>query len=95
MACPAEPKLGAYLEFLSRVVLHARKLGWDGAPAAQVADLMDAVHNLPLLLPEWERFDPRWFRRDLEEVYDAKWGAKSGVTLAGMLDDALKHHGVE
>lgn len=93
MAYPSGPVLGAYLEFLYRVTILARALAWNRAPSEQIAALMSAVHNLPLLMTSWESFDPALFRRYLEG-YDEQWGARSEWRLVASLDECLKRRGV-
>jgi hypothetical protein len=65
-------KLEGFLEFLFQVLLTVRGMGWNNAPHAQIADLMDAVHNLPDLLRSWSEFDEELFRNGLRR-YDEKW----------------------
>jgi hypothetical protein len=95
MSYLAEPRLGVYVEFLSPGnASHAD--AEMGRGASYAGDGLDGRgDNLPLLQQEGKGFDRREFRRDLEEVHNAKLGANSGFTLADLLDDALKHHGMD
>lgn len=81
MFAPA-PKLAACLEVLYRASLDARALGWAGergglgaAEAKRLADLMDAVHNIPGLAADWERCDENLLRSMLGD-YDARHGGR-------------------
>jgi hypothetical protein len=47
---PDAETLGRYQALLMEVLIHARALAWSKAPHDQIADLMDAAHNLPDLL---------------------------------------------
>jgi hypothetical protein len=86
---PPPSTLEGYLTFLYRVTLYARIMGWDHAPHDQIADLMDAVHNLPHLLSHWDQFDQVTFRQFLVS-YDAKWHREGeSVSLLGCLEDCL------
>jgi hypothetical protein len=83
---PPPHELAAYLEFIDRVIINARVMGWQNAPHEHIADLMDAVHNLPYYLSRWPEFDRDVFRVFLKG-YDAKWPA--GIRLLNVLDDCL------
>jgi hypothetical protein len=74
------PQLAACLEVLYLAALDARVLGWSGEreglgsdQAKRLADLMDAVHNVPKLAAEWERCDEQLLREMLGD-YDARHG---------------------
>lgn len=75
----AEPYLSACLEVLYRATISARSLGWDGektglsaADSQRLVALMEAVHNIPLLLRRWEDCDEAMLRGFLE-TFDTKW----------------------
>lgn len=79
MFAPA-PKLAACLEVLYRAALDARLLGYAGEreglgpdKAKRLADLMDAVHEIPRLVADWERCDEQLLRSMLGD-YDARHG---------------------
>jgi hypothetical protein len=87
MAIAPEHYLRACLQVLRWVTLEARLIGNSGAKnglsadeANQLADLMDAVENIPDLLTRWEDCDEAWLRRDLE-AYDDRWAARSAFRL--------------
>lgn len=74
------PKLAACLEVLYLAALDARLLGWAGERAGlsrdeskRLADLMDAVHNIPGLAADWERCDEQLLRSMLDD-YDKRHG---------------------
>jgi hypothetical protein len=83
MAIAPEPFHEACLTVVYRAVLEARALAWEMASsgtdgrAEQIADLMDAIHNLPSLVRNWEGCDQQWLRGVLL-AYDAKWGPEGG-----------------
>ena len=87
MALAPEPYLSACLETLYSAIIHARVLGAMGrdnglAPddSARLDDPMDAVHNLPRLLTQWESADEQRIR-DFLRAYDDRWGASTPVPL--------------
>ena len=89
MAFAPEPFRSACLVVMYRAMLQARALGWrlmSGGDAAasvnpeQIADVMDAVHNLPGLMRNWDGCDQDLLRGMLE-TYDAKWGPDGGRLL--------------
>jgi hypothetical protein len=91
-----EPFRSACLAVMYRAILEARALGWkmmSGGDAAasvnaeQIADVMDAVHNLPGLMRNWDHSRQEWLRRTLHD-YDAKWGAE-GAHLLWTYDNAI------
>lgn len=79
MFAPA-PKLAACLEVLYRAAIDARLLGYGGEreglgsdQAKRLADLMDAVHEIPRLAADWERCDEPLLRSILGD-YDTRHG---------------------
>jgi hypothetical protein len=71
-----DPKLAACLEVLYRAAIDARSIGYAGehraltsADARKLADLMDAIHNIPKLAADWERCDEQLLRGMLAD-YD-------------------------
>jgi hypothetical protein len=90
-----EPYLSACLEVLYRASIHARLIGWAGETggltaeqSAQVADLMDAVHNIPHLLQHWEQCDENLLRSFLE-AFDTKWKEKSNAGLLAAYEQTI------
>jgi hypothetical protein len=73
--------------------LHARLMGWSGkVDAGHLADLMDAIHNIPELVQDWERCDLKFLRESFFRAYDTKWSAVSGFSMCATFDDALSKH---
>lgn len=75
-----EPKLSACLYVLYRAAIDARLLGWKGEQegltreeSKRLADLMDAIHNIPEFAANWERCDEGLLRSMLGD-YDARHG---------------------
>ena len=98
MSLAPEPYLSAYLKVLQTAILVARRMAWEGQyhgeiPVEEIdrlADLMDAVHNIPDLLTRWEECDePRL--REFLEMWDEKWlGRVPGVwSLMGVYREAM------
>jgi hypothetical protein len=86
------------LEVLFYATIHARALAWGNARLLarlskarqqQIADLMDAVHNIPHLLNDWDRCDQKMLR-DFLLQYDTKWGQTGGLRLAEVYDRTIK-----
>ena len=93
-----EPQLTALLEVIYRASIRARDLGYGGKTAPEegrgpalleVADLMDAIHNIPLYLTTYEDWDEQHFRSAFLAGYDQKWSATSGLKLSAVYEDAL------
>ena len=87
MAVAPEPYLSACLEVLERATIHARYIlygGHSGGLTAEqsdcLADLMDAVHNIPGLLNRWEDCNEPLLRTFLA-VFDEKWRMRGGIGL--------------
>jgi hypothetical protein len=90
MPTAPEPYLSAGLATIREAVLMARACCWRDRPSVElVADLMDAVHNLPDVLVRWETCDLEWLRRDLA-AYDRKWGRDGGWSLLRVFDQAVE-----
>jgi hypothetical protein len=71
-------------------VLRARRMGWSGeVQADHLADLMDAIHNIPELVQNWERCDIEFMRESFFRAYDRKWAAVSGFSMCKTFDSAV------
>lgn len=82
MALAPEPYLSACLATISEAVLAARFNSWrKSASPEQIADLMDAIHNIPSLMKNWENCDVQWLRESLRQ-YDTKWAGGQSWLLA-------------
>lgn len=93
-----EPYLSACLEVIYRATINARMIEWAGkkgglhpAQTAQIADLMDAIRNLPHLLQRWDSSDEMLLRSFLE-AYDHKWKGTNSAGLLIVYEDALRSH---
>lgn len=89
-----EDRLRACLAVLQRACVHARLLGYEGESqglsperAKLLADLMDAVHNVPQLVLRWPECNESLLRSSLED-FDTRWPA-AGIGLLATYDDAL------
>jgi len=89
MTVAPEPYHTACLEVMKRAILSCRMWGWsDDVDAAHLADLMDAIHNIPYLVQNWEFCDIEFLRSFFEE-YEKKWLDKGGLTLCQIFDDHM------
>ena len=95
MAIAPEPYVAACLRVLYAATLEARLIGCAGAEhglsaeeSTRLADLADAVHNLPDLLRRWEDVNEPLLRGMLAD-FDKKWGHKSTCHLLVAYEDTL------
>ncbi len=86
----------ACLAVLQHACVAARLLGWKGSEAgltpreaAMLANLMDAVHNLPYLMQHWTSCNESLLRDTLRD-FDRKHGDESGIALLAEYD---RHRG--
>jgi hypothetical protein len=85
-----EPYLSACMSVVRLAVLHARRMGWSGqVQPDHLADLMDAIHNVPELVQNWETCDVDFMREGFFRAYDRKWAAVSGFSMCKAFDNAL------
>ena len=81
MALAPEPCLSACLATIRQAILECRAQCWGKtAIPEQMADLMDAIHNIPGLLQAWEQCDIAWLRETLMD-YDRKWAPTGNQCL--------------
>jgi hypothetical protein len=77
------------MEVLSHVAIACRVWGWSGNVSPEnLADLMDAVHNIPHLVRNWPGFDVSWLRRSLQR-YEQKWRGQGRLALCQIFDDVV------
>lgn len=89
MAIPPEREFQACLRVLTCAILRARMWGWQKeVPAAELADLMDAVHNIPGLLHNWESCDPGLLLAMLED-FERKWASSGGLALRSIFEQEV------
>ena len=84
----------ACLAVLYSACVRARSLGYEGQTsglgrdrAELLADLMDAVHNLPDLIVRWSECDESLVRANLED-FDARWPSE-GIGLLATYNHSL------
>lgn len=81
-----EPYLSACLQVLRYSILYCRFRAWSNECSADhIADLMDAVHNIPDLIVKWEHCDIDLLRKYLRS-YDEKWLGRGGAGLCAIFD---------
>ena len=93
-----EPYFSAYLELLYRIFIRLRSDYLVGEPLQdeQMADLMDAIHNIPHMLlesgGEGSGYDAVDIKNYFLREYDSKWATNEGafrVSLVGLLEDCI------
>lgn len=90
MAVAPEPYLSACMTVLRRSMLNCRAWGWSGEVSAEhIADLMDAVHNIPELVVRWERCDVEFLRTAYLLPYQQKWAERGGLPLCRIFDSVV------
>jgi len=72
MAVLSKEKLENYLALLSGVILDCRALAREEKNLKQIWAMLDAVHNIPALLAQWERCDENYLLENLRD-YEKKW----------------------
>ena len=83
----------ALTRVLSYALVRARMWGWEkSVDPDQLADLMDAVHNIPRLLHDWTPHDRELVLAALGD-YEGKWADKGGPALRSIFDDELRAGG--
>jgi hypothetical protein len=86
-----EKQLRVGLRLLYRATTHCRNLALNAAtPHKKIEDLMDAVHQIPEWLAQWERFSEQELLLFLG-TYDDKWsGPEDGFSLSQTYLDLMK-----
>ncbi len=72
MSFPSRRKLNQISSFLYMAITIARVLAWENKSHEQIADLLDAVHNLPDFINKWDEWNENYFLEMLK-AYDDKW----------------------
>ncbi len=89
MTTVPEREFHACMCVLTDAILRARAWAWqDQVPTEQLADLMDAVHNIPTLLENWESCDQDSFMAELNH-FQQKWASSGGLALHSIYEQAL------
>ena len=68
---PDDATLGKYLSVLARILIDARVRAYKSDP--QLAELLDAAHNLPDLLSRWPDAEEEWIVEAIDG-YERKYG---------------------
>jgi hypothetical protein len=85
-----EPYFSALIAVIHRAILHARLMGLSTeVNANHLADMMDAIHNIPNCVIDWERCNVEALRADLVNLYDNKWSGISNLSMCEVFDRAL------
>lgn len=91
MAMPPEPELRACLRVIYIASLDARAAGWQNeVDPERLADLMNAIHNIPSLILNWESCDQELLKSKLLN-YERKWG-DDGPYLRTIYEQELQKH---
>jgi hypothetical protein len=92
MALAPDNKLKACFEVMYQATLMARCLGWDGEreglsvhKSKELATLMEAIHNIPYLVQNWEKCDEGRLRATLQ-AFDEKYRADQQWGMAAIYD---------
>ncbi len=89
MAIPPEREFRACLQVLTWAILQARAWAWQKqVPIEQLADLMDAVHNIPSFLERWEACDQGLLMAMLND-FEQKWASSSGLALRSIYEQEM------
>jgi hypothetical protein len=90
MGVAPEPYLTACMMVLREATLACRMEGWSGVVSAEhLADLMDAIHNIPDLVQHWERCDVELLRSAFLQAYETKWLGRGGLALCQIFDSVV------
>ena len=90
MSVAPEPYFSACMAVLYRATLTARMWGWSSHVSPEhLADLMDAIHNIPDLVQNWEKCDPERLRTVYLLPYEQKWAGQGGLALCQIFDQVI------
>lgn len=95
MNLPEEKIFLAYMKILSDVFTFTRHLAWERNPLRwkktlnEIADMVDAVHNVPEMLFKWSECDEEYLLQQLT-IYDKKWASRSGYSLRALYEEYKK-----
>jgi hypothetical protein len=88
----------ALLELMYRVILYARAKAWgcsrfrdrlSGQNEAEIADLMDVIHNIPVFLHNSDGWNDDFFKTSFLDAHDHKWANKGGIKLLAIYEGLL------
>jgi len=85
-----EPYHSACMSVIYSAAIYARVQGWQkSVDPDDIADLMDAIHNIPEHVQNWERCDVELLRKSFLGAYQEKWSSRGGPPLRDIFDDAV------
>jgi hypothetical protein len=88
MSMPPKDEFRACMRVLYIAILDARSAGWQSdVNPARLADLMDAIHNIPNLVQNWEGCNQDLMKSMLLD-YERKWRSE-GPCLKTIYEQAL------
>lgn len=91
MVAAPEPYLSAFLWVLHRAIISCRFGHWQGEFSSEhTAELMDAIHNIPTMIQNWEPEHLEFLRASLQD-YETKWLSRGGIALCQIFDDAVSN----
>lgn len=83
--------MSACMKVVYHAAVYARSWGYSGkVDANNIADLMDAIHNIPELIQNWERCDVQLLRMSFLGAYQDKWARHGGPPLRDIFDKAVE-----
>ena len=95
---PPDDVMNALFHLIYKAILDARIAAWSAikeptveakdTALERIADLMDAIHNIPTFMNRWENWDDKMFRTILQ-CHDEKWDLEPGAGLEGVYDSVL------
>ncbi len=88
MTVPKEPVFSAYMAVLTSAITKLRHMALSQAPYDEMADLADAIHNIPELLNHWEDCDSVFLWSQLE-AYDEKWTQSTNFSLTKIFQNVV------
>lgn len=98
---PPEDKLAALLQVIYWALIDTRATAWrsetdasaegKAEALAKCASLTDAIHNIPLFLNDWERWNHDMFLTILR-CHDEKWADSGSVRLEAVYENALQEY---
>ena len=89
MSLPPDEVMQGYLEFFSRLMVATRLMAYEKVPHKQIADLMDAAHQMPRLLKNADDFDEDVVRLYFAD-FDRRWPDPKGeASITQILNECV------
>lgn len=83
--------MSACVQVIYQAAVYARGEANSGKiDARHIADLMDAIHNIPEHVENWERCNVELLRNAFLGSYQEKWASRGGPALLDIFDQVLK-----